>query len=319
MKADIDRPSEIAGSKTLRAGIWRLADPRISLASFSSIFLGACLASLEREWSLLWLGVAAVAVFAIEIAKNASGEIIDFDSGVDSLVDPADRTPFSGGKRVLVDGILTRQQTLVVALFGYAVGVGLGLSAVIWRQPNILWPGLAGVSCAYFYHGAPLKLSYRGFGELAVAVCYGPLLCAGTLMATTASFSRQSVLLSLPLGILIAAFLLVNEFPDAGADRSAGKRTLVVHLGRKRACWLFLVCMMAAFLFLAILPLLGLSWWVWLGFVALPAAAFAVDKVWKYWDESQRLVSGQVATLFTFLLYSLGTGSGLLLFGWLSG
>ena len=102
-------------------------------------------------------------IFAIEIAKNASGEIFDFDSGTDLAVSPRDRSPFSGGKRVLVDGLLTRGETAAIAWFCYTVGVALGLWIAVARAPVVLWIGLFGVLMAYQYHALPLKLSYRGF------------------------------------------------------------------------------------------------------------------------------------------------------------
>ena len=94
------------------AGFWRLADPKISLASFAGMFLGACAAAGDRALSWGWLLLTVFGIFAIEIAKNASGEIVDFDSGTDQAVLPDDRCPFSGGKRVLVDRLLTRGQTI---------------------------------------------------------------------------------------------------------------------------------------------------------------------------------------------------------------
>jgi 1,4-dihydroxy-2-naphthoate octaprenyltransferase len=66
------------------AGLWRLADPKISLASMVSIFLGACAAAAVGAINYLWLALTVVGIFTIEVAKNASGEIFDFDSGAGS-------------------------------------------------------------------------------------------------------------------------------------------------------------------------------------------------------------------------------------------
>ena len=78
--------------------------------------------------------------------------------------------------------------------------------------------GLVGVACALFYHAAPLRLSYRGWGEVAVAFCYGPLIACGTYLVQHHRVEGPVVPLSILLGALIAAFLWVNEFPDARAD-----------------------------------------------------------------------------------------------------
>src|SRR6476646_9777956 len=104
---------------SLTAGIWRLADPKISLASIASLFLGACAAARDGPLSWVWLAVTVAGIFAIEVAKNASGEVFDFDSGTDASVADEDRSPFSGGKRVMVDGLLTRGETVAIAAVCY--------------------------------------------------------------------------------------------------------------------------------------------------------------------------------------------------------
>src|SRR5687768_11804059 len=123
------------------AGLWRLADPKISLASISSMFLGACAAAADGSLDFGWLYLTVFGLFAIEVAKNASGEIFDFDSGTDQGVAPEDRSPFSGGKRVLVDHLLTRCQTVIIAAVGYALGIIAGLIVVVFREPSVLWLG----------------------------------------------------------------------------------------------------------------------------------------------------------------------------------
>jgi 1,4-dihydroxy-2-naphthoate octaprenyltransferase len=74
---------------TFLAGFWRLADPKISLASLAAVTLGALAAAGGGALSVTWLAATIVAVLAIEIAKNASGEIYDFDSGTDLAACPA--------------------------------------------------------------------------------------------------------------------------------------------------------------------------------------------------------------------------------------
>jgi 1,4-dihydroxy-2-naphthoate octaprenyltransferase len=103
---------------SFRAGLWRLSDPKISTASMASMLLGALFAARDAPLHAGWLTVTVLGIFFVEVAKNASGELFDFDSGADLGVAPEDRSPFSGGKRVLVDGLLTRAQTRVIAIAG---------------------------------------------------------------------------------------------------------------------------------------------------------------------------------------------------------
>lgn len=296
-----------------RAGFRRLADPKISLASMASILLGACAAAAGGPLHWGWLALTVAGTFAIEVAKNASGEVFDFDSGDDQGVAPEDRSPFSGGKRVLVDRLLSRRQTAAIAAIGYALGIVAGLAIVAWREPRVLWIGVAGVGAAYLYHAPPLKLSYRGFGELAVAVCYGPLICGGTYLVQRGETPGWVWLLSVPLGLLIGAFLWINEFPDYRADKAAGKRTLVVRLGRKAASRAYAAIVGGAFALVFAFPLVGVPPGAIIGFAgALPAAA-AARRLWTDYDTTASVVPAQAWTLLAFVLYTLGAGAGVLI------
>lgn len=295
-----------------RKGFWKLADPKISLASIATIFLGACAAASAGEIDYFWLFLTTIGIFAIEVAKNASGEIFDFDSGNDQAVEEKDRSPFSGGKRVLVDGYLTRRQDISIAAGSYLIGILIGLAMVVFREPSILWLGVIGVGFAYFYHAPPFKLSYRGLGELAVAVTYGPLICIGTYLVQRGEVTTQVILVSSILGLLIANFLLVNEFPDYAADKFAGKKTLVVRLGRKRASRLFNLTFILALFLLLILPFSGFPFTIWLGAIAIPSAYNAAKRLLRDHEYVPNVIPAQGNTLLTFLLFSLGAGIGFL-------
>ncbi len=298
---------------SLWRGVWALADPKISLASMAALFLGTSAAAAVGELHWGWLAVAVLGIYAVEVAKNASGEIFDFDSGTDLAVSASDRSPFSGGKRVLVDGLLNRMQTKRIASAGYITAIVSGLVIVAMREPSVLWLGLIGIGGAFFYHAPPLKLSYRGLGELTVGVLYGPLICSGAYLVQRGSITSEMILVSMPLGLLIGNFLLINEFPDYQADKSTGKRTLVVWLGRTAAARLYALVVAAAMLLLVLLPFLGgTPTTVWLGLVALPSAVLASRRLSAYPANTSRLVPAQAASLVTFVLYALGAGFGLL-------
>jgi 1,4-dihydroxy-2-naphthoate octaprenyltransferase len=300
-------------SHDFAAGLWRLADPKISLASIASLLLGAGAAARGGPLAPGWLAATALGIFAVEVAKNASGEIYDLDSGADLQVAPQDRSPFSGGKRVLVDGLLTRRETWAIALGSYALAIAFGLAIAWGREPRVLGLALAGGALAFCYHAPPLRLSYRGLGELAVALAYGPGIAAGTVLVQRGAVGREVVLASLPLGLLIAAFLIVNELPDAGGDLAAGKRTLVVRLGRRGGSRLFALVLAAAFGLAAVLPLLGLPPAVLLGLAGAVPALRAGRRALAAFDDTARLVAAQAQALLAFVLYAMGAGTGLVL------
>jgi 1,4-dihydroxy-2-naphthoate polyprenyltransferase len=213
---------------------------------------------------------------------------------------------------VLVDGLLTRKQTAVIAGVSYFIGAGLGLVIVEWRQFDVLWIGLAGTFCAFFYQSPPVKLSYRGLGELAVAISYGPLICCGTYLVQRGRIDIEPLLVSVPLGLLIANFLWVDEFPDCTSDSMANKRTLVVRLGRKRASFVFPFIFAVAFGVLLTLPAFGLPKQIVLGGLALIPAVAAVRRVLQHPNETAKIIPAQGQTLLAVLLYSVGSGAGFL-------
>lgn len=293
-------------------GVYRLADPKITLASVASMVLGLALAFVDGPIAWGWLALTVAGIFCIEAAKNASGEIYDWDSGDDAAVTDEDRSPFSGGKRVLVDGLLTRGQTWAVALVAYGLGGAAGLAIVLWREPRVFWLALVGVAVAFFYHAPPVKLAYRGLGELTVALVYGPLIAAGTYLVQRQTLPPRVLLLGVPLAFAMAAFLWINEFPDRRADAQAGKRTLVVRLGPVRAARAFTLIIVLEALTLAALPFVaGLSLAVWGGALGLPLGVAAARRLNAHPDVTREIVPAQAWTLLSFLLLSLGSAIGL--------
>lgn len=288
-------------------GIWRLADPKISITSVASMTIGASVVALETDIDWIWLFITGLALFCMEVAKNAWGDVYDYDSGTDLAVAEEDRTDFSGGKRVMVDDLLSRQQTWAVAFIFGLMGLALGAGIVFLREPMAFWIGAIGLFFGWSYHGPPMQFAYRGLGELDVILIYGPVIALSTYLIQTHQLSMDVLLLSLPLGIFIMAFLWVNEFPDHDADVSAGKRNLVVKLGRFRASRALPLIYFAGFAILALIAAkthLGpAAWW---GFIALPGAILASVWTWRQPETFYRNKPVQPIALLTFVLYPMG-------------
>lgn len=296
------------------AGVWRVADPKITLASVASMLVGAGAAAWQGPIAWGWLLLCVVGIFCVEAAKNASGEIFDWDSGADQGVQEDERSPFSGGKRVIVDGLLTRAETAIVAAGFYAIAVAVGLAVVMLREPSVFWLGVLGVALAFFYHAPPFRLAYRGLGELAVATAYGPVIATGMYLVQRQQVDASIVIASLPLGLAIGAFLWINEFPDARADAAAGKRTLVVRLGRPRAARAFIGIVAAAFLGVIVLPLVAdLPRSLWLGLIGLPHGMAAAHRLYRHPEATRHIVPAQAWTLLSFVLMSVGLAAGFLI------
>ena len=294
-------------------GFWRLADPKISLASFAGLFLAACFASADVGLSWGWLLLTVAGIFCVEVAKNASGEIVDFDSGTDLAISEQERSPFSGGKRVLVDKLLSREQTWGIAAAFYLAAIAVGLLIVTYRDSRVLLFGITGMALAWYYHGGTVKLSYRGLGEIAVAIAYGPLIVCGAYFVQAGHLTAPLIHASMILGMLVAAFLWINQFPDYRADRAAGKKNLVVRLGPNTSAPIFVVLLMASYLWLLLAALHfpeagGMLW----GLIGACPAAFAAWRVMSSAENINELVPAQAACLASFVLMAAGSGLGYL-------
>jgi 1,4-dihydroxy-2-naphthoate octaprenyltransferase len=210
------------------------------------VLLGVAIAASDGFFNP-WLAVVTLigASFA-HLGSNVANDVFDTLSGADDAnVNP---TQFSGGSRVIIYDLLTMRQLVAVAagLLGVAAAIGLVL---VWLTGSLtlLWIGIAGIAVGVAYTAPPLKLVYRGLGEVAIVCGFGPIMVLGAYVVQTGRISLEAVLASVPVGILIALILYVNEIPDRSGDAAVGKRTLPVRWSPDRVLTGYLVAALAAF------------------------------------------------------------------------
>ena len=232
----------------LAAGWLFLRTTRLPFLSATAVpvLLGIAIAARQGalDW---WLALATLvgAAFA-HLAINVSNDIFDTLSGADEAnVTP---TQFSGGSRVLIYDLLTLRQLIGLAagLFAAAAVIGLYL---VWATGSlaVLLIGIAGILLGLAYTAPPLKLVYRGLGEVAVAIGFGPIMLLGAYAVQTGTVSWEAGVASIPVAILVALILYVNEIPDRPSDAAAGKRTIPVRLPADAVTTIYLVGALAAF------------------------------------------------------------------------
>lgn len=173
--------------------------------------------------------------------------------------------PFTGGSRVVQDGVFTPVQLKTAVQMLAMVVTGGGLLLAARSGPGLLLIGLAGLLLGWAYSQPRLALMSRGWGELAVAAGWW-LVVVGADFVQRRAFGEIAMIAGVSPALLIAAVLWIAEFPDARADAAVGKRTLVVRLGPVAAAWGFLLLMLAAHGWL-------LFWWwrLWLPGTAVQA------------------------------------------------
>jgi 1,4-dihydroxy-2-naphthoate polyprenyltransferase len=222
-------------NSTFWKGFWQLADPKIWTASIVPFILGTSIAvssgfQIHWEYTLL----AILVIILVEIGKNGVNEYFDFKSGADLYVTAENRTQFSGGKKVIVDRLLSLQQVRWISILCLLGAVVCSIPILVYSQ-GILWFGLAGIFLSIAYSMPPLQLCYRGLGEITVGLTFGPIIVAGAYFLQAKRIDVEPIILSIPLAFLISNVLWINEIPDVEADRQAGKMNLVARRGRDKA------------------------------------------------------------------------------------
>jgi 1,4-dihydroxy-2-naphthoate octaprenyltransferase len=220
-------------------------------------------------WVLLW---GQIVISATQLMTHYANEYFDLEA------DRANLTPtrWSGGSRVLPNGRLSPSvaRNTAFVLAGIAVSATLVLALVV--RPGMVTLALLLISLilAWGYSAPPLHLHSRGLGELTTAILVPGLTPLVGYYLQRGSFSLLPFLAVAPLCALQFAMLLAIEFPDEAGDSAAGKRTLVVRLGAARAACLWLGVLLAAYVSLPFLVLVGLPLYV--GIAAALTLPFAL-------------------------------------------
>ena len=122
----------------------------------------------------------------------------------------------------------------------------------------VLWLGLIGFFSGLFYTAPPFRFASRkGLGELLIGLNFGPLMVAGSALVQTGKLLPEAFLAGIPIGLLVAAIVYVNEFPDYRGDKATGKDTLIVVFGPEKARLGYVILVIGAFLSIAIMAMAG--------------------------------------------------------------
>ena len=245
-------------------------------ATLIPVGLGGVVAARDNAFHTLWFVLALVAAMAVHLGLNMANDLFDDANGADAAnVTP---TPFSGGSRVLQYGLVTRRTMIVGCAALYAVSIGLGLFLAAERGWGLVAIGAVGVALSLAYSAPPLRLVHRGLGEPVTALGFGPVMAVGTYFACAGRWSWQPVLASLPIALLIALVLYVNQIPDRAGDAVAGKRTLIVRFSPAQVQAGYAATVAAAYVCIVAEVVAGVTpAWTLLGLATLPLA----HKVWK--------------------------------------
>lgn len=195
-------------------------------ATLVPVALGGAVAARHHVFHWGWFLLALLAAMAVHLGLNMANDLYDQASGADEA--NATPTPFSGGSRVLQYGLVSRRGMLTGCIGLYVLAVGIGVYLAAARGWSLLGIGAVGVFLSLAYTAPPFRLVHRGLGEPVTALGFGPVMAVGTFYACAGRWSWETVMAAVPVAILIALVLYVNQIPDRAGDAAAGKRTLIV-------------------------------------------------------------------------------------------
>jgi len=262
------RPRLALGWLTLRAT--RL--PFLT-ATLLPVVLGIAIAASDGVFSLDAAILTLIGAAFVHLALNVANDVFDTLGGADDLnVNP---TQYSGGSRVIQYGLVSLRGMAVLSATCYVIAGAIGIVLLATHgSPALLAIGIVGLVVSIGYTAPPLKLVYRGLGEAAVALGFGPLMLLGAYVVQTGgTLSWEPFVASVPLALLVSMILYVNEIPDRRSDAKAGKRTLPVRWRKATVVSGYLVAVAVAFLVVATGVGLGiLPWPALLALVGVPLA-----------------------------------------------
>jgi len=238
------------------------ARPRTLPAAIAPVLVGTA-AAVEWAGRLPRVGAFLAALAGsvlIQIGTNLANDYSDAKRGADT----ADRL---GPVRVTSSGLVAPQRVLVATwvAFGAAVACGTYLAAVAGIV--ILLVGIVSIAAGILYTGGPRPYGYAGLGEVFVFLFFGLVAVNGSYYVQVEELDALPLGLSIAVGFLATAILVVNNVRDIETDRRVGKVTLAVRMGREQAVVLYRLLVLGAYVTLPIalvagggslLPLIGL-------------------------------------------------------------
>jgi 1,4-dihydroxy-2-naphthoate octaprenyltransferase len=246
--------------------IWVMAARLRTLpAAIAPVLVGTSLARTEGTFRAGAFIAALLGAIFIQVGTNLSNDYSDARRGADT----EDRL---GPVRVTAGGLVPPRQVLIATYVTFGLAVVCGAYLVYVAGPALLAIGAASILAGILYTGGPRPYGYEGLGEVFVFLFFGIVAVTGSYFVQVEKLEWEAFALAVPVGLLAAAILVVNNVRDIDTDRRAGKRTLAVRLGRPGARTLYSLMLLVAYV--TLIPVVfPLSAWVLLPVVTLPLAA----------------------------------------------
>ena len=249
--ADDRRLGPIEAARRRVTATWEILRPFAYTASVIPVVAGGALAALDGAFVWLPFLAALAGAVLLHSGTNIVNEVYDVRQGIDTIVSPR-------ASHAIVKGRMSERAAFTTAGLAFALAIAIGVYLIALRGPAIAVLGLAGLIGGWGYTAPPLQLKYRALGVPLVFVLMGPLMVVGGYFAVTGSWSPAAVILSIPVGLLVAAILHGNEWRDINEDTRAGIVTLSSRVGREWAHYGYVALVLGAYITLGLAVAFGL-------------------------------------------------------------
>ncbi len=259
--------------------IWLMAARIRTLpAAVAPVLVGTSLAVAGGIFRVGPFVAALLGSILIQIGTNLANDYSEARRGADA----EDRV---GPVRVTAGGLVPPRQVLIATYVTFGLAVACGLYLVFAAGIELLIVGVASIAAGVLYTGGPKPYGYEGLGEVFVFLFFGIVAVTGSTFAQLQSWPWEAFVLAVPVGLLAAAILVVNNVRDLDSDRRAGKRTLAVRFGRDRGRMIYALMIGGAYVVAPLPWLLGaLSPWLLLPWLTAPLALKLVRTVRDHAD-----------------------------------
>lgn len=246
---------------------WIIASrPRTLLAAFVPVMVGSAVAFNEGKLNIIFSLAALICSVLIQVGTNFTNDLYDFLKGADTI-------KRKGPRRVLASGLISVNEMKLGVVVTFLTSFLLGLFLVYHGGTVILVIGVLSIIAGLAYTAGPYPLAYNGLGDIFVFMFFGIIGTVGTYYLHTKELSFVSFISSIPVGALVTNILVVNNYRDIEEDKTAGKKTLAVKLGKNFTRYQFTFLIVLSFLIpLILFAFLNSSIWIFLPYLTLPIA-----------------------------------------------
>jgi 1,4-dihydroxy-2-naphthoate octaprenyltransferase len=278
---------------------WKAFRFHYASASFMPGILGSMIAwtydgLFHPEYFLLVM----LGLILNHLALNMTDDYYDFRHLADVL--DTHGNPYSGGSGTLTKGMISpRQMRNVFATF-YIIAIGIGILLGFLRGAFVHFLLAFGFFCAFFYTAPPIRFGYRGLGEIAQLLCFGPGIGLGAFYVQAQKLSWEAFWGTLPFGIMLFSMITINEIPDYLEDRRAGKLNLVARFGREKGVILFISSLLSAYgailagILLGKIPAIGL-----ISLLTLPIAFKTISILKAHYQDPSKMAASNLGMICT--------------------